>query len=56
MTCLTLQLQQLEAIKKSKLTEEEKERLTKMTNGEIPWTKELDELLDKALSIQDATE
>ena len=46
---LTTTIELLNEIEKSNGTPEEKELLTKATNGEIPWTEELEALLDKVL-------
>lgn len=46
---LTTTIQLLNEIAKSNGTPEEKELLTKAATEEIPWTKEMDELLLKVL-------
>jgi len=46
---LTTTIELLNEIQKSNGTLEEKELLTKAATGEIPWTKEMDELLGKVL-------
>jgi len=46
---LTTTIELLEEIQKSNGTPEEKELLIKAATGEIPWTEEMDNLLDKVL-------
>ncbi len=46
---LTTTIELLNAIEKSNGTPEEKELLNKAATGETPWTKEMDDLLDKVM-------
>ena len=47
--CITLLIEDLETIHQSNRTPEEKDLLNKAVRGEVPWTKEIDELYMKAL-------